>query len=236
METSGSVPAHRLHRGTFHPIMTAQLYMVIDFECFQPNVWQSVGIILYSHTGGNGGGHLVKSFHTACDRGTHTRPSSTAEFWKRHPEAFVYNVEQGAGRETQAEEIRICQFIDSVKREFPLFYLISDVPEYDIGLMDDILLRNGSERMSHRNDHTYLRSVCTWSSRRMLKLLGVSVAHHVLVVPPTSTPLHTPIVDCCRILNEYLCTLRAVGRQRLYTKQHKSIRDRVLCRSDVGTY
>ena len=65
--------------------MTKQ-YVVIDFECMQPNEWQSVGIVLYE------GNTIRRQFHTACERNYDTMTVSTKEFWNKNKKAFAYNL------------------------------------------------------------------------------------------------------------------------------------------------
>jgi hypothetical protein len=183
------------------------VYMVIDFECFQPNLWQSVGIILYEKTAY--GGNLLRKLHVSCDRGATIAPSTKA-FWKRNHDAFLYNYSHGKDQDVSEQEVAICQFIDHAKEEFPTFYLIGDTPEYDIGLVNNILVRHGRQIMSHRNKDVYLRSICTWSSKKILSNMGIVVTPwDILDIDALYHDLvpHTPIMDCYRVLNEYLCIL-----------------------------
>jgi hypothetical protein len=193
--------------------MTKQ-YLVIDFECIQPNEWQSVGIVLYERNVDGCGGTVLHQMHTACDRGMTTMTQSTREFWKKHHTAFLYNVERGKNRQVEQEEADICRFITTLKREYPSFHLLSDAPEYDIGLMNGILLRHGCPTMSHRSRKVYFQSICTWSSRKTLDMLGVSICSKDIVGLHTLATVgllaHTPIFDCMRILNEYLCILDTI--------------------------
>jgi hypothetical protein len=181
--------------------------MVIDFECFQPNSWQSVGVILYKMT--PVGGSLLRKLHVSCDRGSQTTPATTA-FWNRNPAAFDYNYNHGKNRDVSAAESTICAFIDLAKKEFPTFYLIGDTPEYDIGLMNGILARHGHQSMSHRNTNVYYQSICTWSTKQILAKMGVCIKRRDLIgIDSLGCDLlpHTPIMDCFRTLNEYLCIL-----------------------------
>lgn len=188
------------------------VYMVIDFECFQTNKWQSVGIILYEQS--SSGGRLIRKLHVSCDRG-HTTTSSTKAFWDRNQDAFDYNYNHGKHQDVLEAESIICEFIDLAKKEFPTFFLIGDTPEYDIGLMNNILARHGHQSMSHRNTEVYLQSICTWSTKQILTKLGIRIKRKDWVdLKSLSVHLlpHTPLLDCYRILNEYLCILDTTYR------------------------
>lgn len=192
--------------------MTTQ-YLVIDFECLQPNEWQSVGIVLYERSS-TGTGTILRQFHAACDRGCMSMTPSTRTFWNKHHEAFMYNVNYGKNNLVEVEEAAICMFIASVKRSYPRFYLISDAPEYDIGLMNNILGRHGYQSMSHRAKKVYFQSICSWSSKKTLDMLGIAIQSADVVglkaLVASGLLPHTPIFDCMRIINEYLCILDTI--------------------------
>jgi hypothetical protein len=189
-------------------------YLVIDFECIQPNEWQSVGIVLYERSKDGHSGTILRQFNTACDRVCTSMIPSTREFWRKHYNAFLYNVEEGKTRQVATEEAAICRFITTVKADYPNFYLLSDAPEYDIGLMNDILMRNGCPIMSHRSEKIYFQSICTWSSKKTLDMLGVTIKATDVVglgqLSASGMLAHTPIFDCMRILNEYFCLLDTI--------------------------
>jgi hypothetical protein len=197
----------------------SSVYLVIDFECFQPNLWQSVGILLY-----DADNHcLVREFHTACERGGTKMSTATRDFWRQHPCAFLWNCSAGKTKLARSEEIRICAFIEQAKADYPNFFLISDNPEYDVGMLNNILERNGHALMSRRNSRTYFQSICTWSSKRILDLLGIPIwEQDLLQLPPmpVDTDLaHTPLYDCRRVLNTYLCLLSTIAMVRSQNAQ-----------------
>jgi hypothetical protein len=187
-------------------------YLVIDFECLHPNEWQSVGIVLYEKN------TILRQFHTACERGYDSMTVSTRDFWKRHPQAFDYNLGSGKGKKCAAEEVAICSFIETLKRDYPNFHLLSDAPEYDIGLINEILLRNGHQIMSHRSKKIYFQTICTWSSKKTLDMMGILINSRDMVgmeaLAGTGLLPHTPIFDCMQILNEYLCVLHTISIYR----------------------
>jgi hypothetical protein len=185
-------------------------YLVVDFECIQPNQWQSVAIVLYEPATGT----ILREFQTACDRSCTSMTPSTRDFWMRNADAFQYNIQQGMGRTAKDEEASIGRFVTRLKADYPNFYLISDAPEYDIGLINNILRRQGCPSMSHRSEKIYFQSICTWSSKKTLDLLGIPIHHrdHVGLDTLVAKGLlaHTPVFDCMRILNEYLCILATI--------------------------
>jgi len=190
------------------------VYVVIDFECFQPNLWQSIGILLY-----NADTHcLIREFHTACERVCPRLSTTTQDFWQKHPRAFLWNCAAGKGKVARVEEVRICTFIKEAKAEFPRFFLIGDNPEYDVGLLNTILARNGHTVISRRNANLYFQSICTWSSKRVLDRLGIPILDQELLhLPPMqgeTNLAHTPLYDCRKVLNAYLCLLATISAVR----------------------
>ena len=195
--------------------MTKQ-YLVIDFECLQPNEWQSVGIVLYEK--GPDGGKIIRQLHTACDRGYNSMTPSTRIFWNKNYSAFLYNFKSGINRRVKDEEVAICNFIVELKREYPSFHLISDAPEYDIALINGILVRHGYQIMSHRSRKVYFQTICTWSSKKTLNMLGIPIHTTDIVgldklIEGGLLP-HTPIFDCMRILNEHLCVQDTISNYK----------------------
>ena len=195
-------------------------YLVVDFECLQPNEWQSVGIVLYERTAT--GGTILRQFHTACDRGYESMTPSTRDFWKKHYHAFLYNFQRGKNKPVAQEERAICEFITHLKREYPKFHLISDAPEYDIALINGILGRHGCQVMSHRSRKVYFQTICSWSSKITLDLLGIPICTTDIVglaaLKTKGLLPHTPIFDCLRILNEYLCVQDSILAYRAVTR------------------
>lgn len=177
-------------------------YMTIDFECFQPDTWQSVGIVVIRNN------KCIDYIELACERDIDTIPNKTMQFWNRHKKAFNYNIEQGVGYSYQEQEIKICNFIENWKKMVPNFYMVVDNPEYDIRLLNDILVRNGHDVISKRSPSVYFQSICTWSSKRMLNLLGISLHAYkdknIIENIPKQSIRHTPLADCIRIMNLYL--------------------------------
>ena len=181
-------------------------FLVFDFECFEPGTWQSVGIVLFEYDGRTAS--VVEQLHTACSRSMSPR---TSQFWTKHPVAFKYNIAQGRNKQAAVEEQKICEFIRRCKQTHPTFYLVSDVPENDVAIMDRILATHGYAPMTHRSNTLYLQTICTWSTKRALDMLGIQITHDDLIGLGTLTLVpHTPVYDCYRILNMYLCTLRTI--------------------------
>ena len=187
-------------------------YLIVDFECTEPNQWQSVGIVLYERRGTRG--RIVRTLHVACDRGDLLPSSASQAFWTRNRAAFDYNVKMGKGRSIETAETEICAFVSEIKGSFPHFFLLSDNPEYDVALLNSILTRHDLPVMSHRSETIYHQAICTWTSRRTLGLLGIKHQTTDLVglgrYQAQGILAHTPLFDCMKILNDYLCTLDMV--------------------------
>lgn len=198
MKTPGDHISQNMIEGTF---------VSIDFECFNPNVWQSMAIVVYDKYG------IKESFTSHCEREV---PSTkkTGMFWDKHRDAFDHNLITGKGRNVKDEEFRICTFIRRMKRVYTRCYLVSDNPEFDIGLLNDILIRNGQTIISHRRHNLYLQTICTWTSKLVLKMLGIRQQKLDIIEYCGQGIPHTPLHDCKRILNDYLCTLRTINEYR----------------------
>jgi hypothetical protein len=179
-------------------------YITIDFECFQPNVWQSVGLIVVRN------GECIDQLEVACERGLRTIPCETVRFWKKHQAAFDYNERLGAGQNAETQELKICKFIKKWKRVTPNFYMIVDTPEYDISILNEILVRNAYDVVSKRSEQLYLQSICTWSSRRILNMMRLSIENNEFINIHNNNIRHTPVTDCIRILNEYFNILECL--------------------------
>lgn len=183
-------------------------YMTIDFECLQPGVWQSVGIIVVHKN------QCIDYLELACERDIDNIPTKTMQFWNKHKKAFNYNINIGVGYTPKEQEMKLCNFISNWKKIVPNFYMIVDNPEYDLHILNDILLRNGSDVISKRNSQVYFQSICTWSSKRVLKMLGISLnvynSKRYVHNTPKQTIRHTPIADCIRIMNAYLHMLHII--------------------------
>ena len=189
-------------------------FLVFDFECFEPGTWQSVGIVLFEYDGRTAS--VVEQLHTACSRSMSPRPS---QFWTKHPVAYAVNCAQGLNKVAAVEEVQICQFIARVKQQYPAFFLVSDAPEHDIALINTILTTHGYDTMSHRSATVYFQTICTWSMKRVLDLLGIIlvVEDRLGLVSGFQVP-HTPLYDCYRLFNVYLCILQAIEQHNTHKK------------------
>jgi hypothetical protein len=176
-----------------------EIFVVIDFECLEPSVWQSIGIVVYNRQQKM----VLDSFTTACHRHPCMTPSMY-KFWDKHSEAYEFNVKLGKNKNVYVEELNICTFINSLKTKYPNFYLLSDTPEFDVSMINDILIRHDHPVMSYRNERTYFQSICTWSSKRMLQKLGINIDYSMVHVSSELQLPHTPESDCFRILNDYM--------------------------------
>jgi hypothetical protein len=184
-------------------------FLVMDFECLHPGVWQSVGIVLFQQQGRHF--VLIDQFQTACARPPSPR---TRQFWTQHPVAYAVNRAQGLHKSAAIEEVQICQFITRIKQQYPSFFLVSDAPEHDVALMNTILTTHGYDTMSHRSDTVYFQTLCTWSMKRVLDLLGLDVVveDRLRLESPVLVP-HTPLYDCYRLFNVYVCLMHTIAHR-----------------------
>lgn len=200
--------------------MFPKIHVTIDFECLVPDIWQSMAMLVCIYPSGK----IVDRFEIACDRGTQPA-ESTRSFWEMHPAAFRYNVDKGAGVSVSDAEARVCAYVTYVKRTYPSFYMISDVPENDIGLINDILRRGGLDMISkrpriHVHDRGYFQSICTWSTKRVINILfgqeqTPSSSYHDLVQLRQGGHKHTPLVDSAAIMDDHFRILDRIEKLRI---------------------
>jgi hypothetical protein len=192
-----------------------QVYISVDFEAIDENVWWSFGLIVSNYPLGN----VIQKFQVGCDRSTHICENKEInEFWKKHPAAYEANRLIG-GKNTQKEaEWAIVHFIREIKKKYN-FFLISDNPAFDVKILDDILARNGEKAICFRKGD-YLQCLDTWTFRlATMQILGLKSSDlnrvHANLNRPlremdficqddqTEFPRHTPVFDACQLALQY---------------------------------
>lgn len=136
----------------------AMAVVSIDVEKVDPSSgWWSVGIAVASSTG-----ILLETFEVGCQRSV--TGSTNSGFWNDHKAAVEYNTKLAAGNTQKVAEKHLLEFFDSISSKYGSdFMLLSDNPVFDIGVLDEILVRNGRKESCHRNGGMYRRPMCVWS-------------------------------------------------------------------------
>ncbi len=222
METSRHLhqlePLHPFkHVEHFSIAVKEQTFVVLDVEAIDIGLWFSMAFVIAKYPSGV----IVAMEEMFVDRnGYQIQNESIADFWKRKPKAFEYNMQRGLGVSEAVAEARVCSYIHELRRKTPHFFLVSDNPSFDVRILDGILIKHGNPPLSDRGFAMYAQVLDTWSYRMSLarifntkspmlfqhphvcKLLGI--AHSTQNKPPIEEPnatlRHTPLHDCCEIL------------------------------------
>lgn len=133
-----------------------------DVEAIDANPfkWFSIGIVAAYYPSGKI--VAIKEFFVDRTEVSISDPK-IATFWKNHPEAWKYNLENGRGIHEEDAELAFCRYIEDIKKKYPHFNAISDNPAFDFLIVDDILQRNQFERLSIRTVDVYHKPHCAWS-------------------------------------------------------------------------
>lgn len=139
-------------------------------------------------------------------------------FWRKNQDAMItiFN-EYPKYSDQELAEKALCQYIIHISKKYPYAFFISDNPQYDIRLLDNILVKNGYLPISLRTPNAYLQTICTWSFRKAVSLLSglsysniISHSEHYKLGSGESINIdgyHTPCSDCYKIIIDHFCTL-----------------------------
>ena len=183
------------------------VFLVFDVECLVLNVWSSISFVIADRTG--------RVLQTAEFFAETNEPvdDATDRFWKRYPRAYSHNVMCARGRDREAEELKLCEFMATVKQTYK-YIALSDTPEFDARIINNVLLRHGHRTISQRDECTYFQCVCAWSFRLSVgKLYGISgKAMRTFLRQHTRTAhgglcAHTSYFDCLVLLYDHLAIL-----------------------------
>lgn len=181
--------------------MNSQLFVCVDFKCAnRKGAWLCYCIMVSEYPTGT----ILYSTVGYCHRHAGVYDESTMAFWNKHRRSYDLIVSEYADN-VQDAELLLCQYIGHIVREFPNARVISDNPQYDIRILDNVLTSHGWEPVSCRGG-SYSQCVCTVSFERAV------LAMYKHTPPTTGTlkynrdlyrdfgPRHTPKADCARIL------------------------------------
>jgi hypothetical protein len=195
-----------------------QVYVAIDFETIDINVWWTFGLVISTFPNGN----IIQKFQVGCNRLSHVCvDKDIAAFWKRNVQAFDSNKLIGGKNTVEEAELSIVHFIKEIKEKYD-FFLISDNPTFDVKILDDILIRNDEQAICFRKND-YFQAICTWSYRlATMQLMGFKSSElnriHASLKHPSrqldnflhndddeksECSRHTPIHDACLITLQY---------------------------------
>lgn len=192
------------------------VFMSVDFECVDGDgTWIAFSAIVAEYPTGK----QLDCITLACERQESEYAESTMAFWKKHPSQLKILKTLGDGHQAADQEVKICDFVAGVLEKHPSVFVLSDNPQLDIRLLDNMLVQNGKTCISDRKDK-YFQCLCTWSYRQGVQAVLKKKP------PPIRTdrdvdayfgPRHTPQADCAQILSEHFRTLDLIKRNRCTT-------------------
>jgi len=183
------------------------VFLVFDVECLAANVWSSVSFVI-----ANRSGRVLETAEFFAET-TEKATGATADFWKRHPDAHAYNIQQSRGRNREDEERNLCVFVQSVKDKYN-YIALSDTPEFDARIINNILIAHNHTTLSQRDSNTYFQCLCAWSFRlAVAKIYNISgkrlrkyLRYHTETVHG-GIYAHTSLFDSYTILYDHLSLL-----------------------------
>lgn len=144
-------------------------------------------------------------------------------FWKKHHQSYDI-IQQYQYLPVEEANKLLCDSIINIFERFPNAYIVSDDPQYNLRILDNILETYGHNPVSQRGGNLYSQCICTWSFRfSILSLLGFPESHvdrflgqRGIIVAGREIdnyfgPLHTPWSDCARILSNHCKMLDVIS-------------------------
>jgi hypothetical protein len=199
--------------------------MTIDFEAIDTiGTWLGYGIIIAEYPSGK----ILDIQEQSCERNLQEYSPRTMEFWKQHQEAHDYLVNNGKGIYSEVAEQELCLYIVSILKKYPNIYLISDNPQYDIRLLDNLMQKHNHSPVSVRGKDLYFQCLCTWSFQNgILSLLqkkpkDINQVRNSLAlcydrhVDGYFGPRHAPLADCARIISQHFKMLDIINGMKIY--------------------
>ena len=203
------------------------VYVTIDFEAVnQKGVWLCYCIMVSEYPRGK-----VIEFHQGrCDRSDDEYDEITKQFWENHSDAYHIIKSQYQCLPINDANKLLCSRISDIVSKYERAYFVSDNPQFDLKILDNILTSNGYDPVSRRSENLYLQCVCTWSFQlSILSLLGFSpididkfLIRKGLIssreIDNYFGPRHTPRSDCAKILCNHFKILDIIDLYKLRIK------------------
>jgi hypothetical protein len=204
-----------------------KIFMTIDFESInRRGDWLAYAIMLVNYPTGD----ILDIRESACYRKIEDYDKNTLAFWQKHNIAHQQLLINGKDKSAKVEEQLLCDYISNIMQKFPKVYLISDNPQHDLRLIDNMLLKHDFDPISVRGSYLYFQAICSWSFQTgVLTLLNKKKEHidsfraelnihQTRRVDDYFGPRHTPQSDCARIISSHFKILDIV--ENLAEKHH----------------
>ena len=98
-----------------------KIYVTIDFETINSSndEWSGVCVLVSNYPEGK----VLDCFETYCEHDIKHYDDKTLKFWQRNTDSHVHNIKRGIGLKKFDEEKKLCLFIETIKKQYPNFYL-----------------------------------------------------------------------------------------------------------------
>jgi len=186
-----------------------RIYTSVDFEAVNAKGdWWACGIVVAEYPSRR----VLFSETYTCPRSRGEFDPVTLNFWQEHPNAFRFLRHLETKTSVVDAEILFCSELMRLIHRFPKFFLLSDNPQFDIALLDQILLRGKLPKIAQRCPDKYLHTTCTRSFQQAVRLMrsdhtAAPLSHLDLEARQKSAlhelargTKHTPVCDAANIL------------------------------------
>lgn len=181
--------------------------MTVDFEAVnKKGTWFAYAIMVAEYPSGK----LIDIKYSGCERDNKDYDEITHMFWNKHQKAHEQLINTGKGKIAEIEELLLCEYISEIVKKYPKIYVISDNPQYDIRLLDNMLQLYNFPPISVRGNKMYFQCICTWSFK--MGIIALFGKNTIIDDMDTTTdrqvdayfgPRHTPKADCARIISQH---------------------------------
>lgn len=190
--------------------MSTEVYLTFDFEAVNRNgLWWACGIVLAEYPTRKVLDHRL----FIVDRRVRDFDKHTMSFWSKNVAAFMFLRNHSTAVSEQKAEIELIDYLNSVWKKYVRVKIISDNPQFDVRLMDNILIKNGQPVLALRVPNKYLYVTCTRSFRQgctknniIIQGKTLHIINHVLQ--------HVPVNDSCHILSRHFDILDSIQKSK----------------------
>lgn len=182
-----------------------KVIVAVDFESVSRNSWWRASVVVVSYPQAK----ILGTYDAVCQRYLEEFDETHIKFWALHPEAYRYNSIAAAGRQLE-EEAGLCRFVRDMLDRYPGADIVSDNPQYDIFILEQMMLNHGWPSTGLRRTGIYRPYVCVSTSRSILNSLAISVVPRSELAEVFYGPRHTPYADAMATVSDYFAIMDAI--------------------------
>lgn len=194
-----------------------RVYLAIDFESIDTHgTWLSYAMVVAEYPSGK----VLEERVSGCKRKLANYHPKTKIFWLKNEDAHGHILTQYGHLDPISEETLLCQFLQSICMKYQDLHVVSDNPQFDIRILDNILRKNKKEPISSRSN-SYFPTTCAWSYKQaVMSVLGRSAFKRTKKggnreVDQNILLRHCPLSDCMRILSNHFHVLDVIESARV---------------------